>query len=80
MYIQRLSIIIIGISGLLLLSGCSPKAGFIAMAKTHSTVSADENSLYLNQPCEITALDKESGKVKWKYDKNVDSEVCQSEE
>ncbi|OQX57060.1 MAG: hypothetical protein B5M52_08115 [Helicobacteraceae bacterium 4484_230] len=76
---KKIGIILAGAAGALLLSGCSPKAGFIAMAKTHSTVTTDEGNLYLNQPCKITVLDKESGKVKWQYDKKVTSEVCQNE-
>jgi outer membrane protein assembly factor BamB len=70
----------LGAVGMLLLSGCSHRYAVQALAKSQSEIVIDEQTVYLNDACAVTAIDKEYGRVKWTYDKENEYITCKKEQ
>lgn len=76
---MKAAVVIALCSVAIVFSGCGPSTAMLNMAKTYSTMSTEGNVVIINEACKVVALDRDSGTVKWTYDKKVESEVCQKE-
>lgn len=77
---SKMLVLSLGAIGMLFLSGCGHRYAVNALAKSHSKIVVDENTVYLNDACAVTAIDKEYGRVKWTYDKENEYVTCKKEQ
>jgi outer membrane protein assembly factor BamB len=77
---SKLLALSLGIVGMLLLSGCGHRYAVHTLAKSYSEIVIDEDTVYLNDACAVTAIDKEYGRVKWIYDKENEFMTCKKEQ
>lgn len=77
---SKLLLLSLSVATVLLFSGCGHRYAVDAFASSHSKIVVDEDTLYLNDACAVTAIDKEYGRVKWSYDKENKYVTCKKSE